>query len=251
MSWASKRKLIYLGSVALIFLILGIWIFVAYFYKAPTCFDGKQNQTELGVDCGGPCNLLCSAQYVPLTVKWSRFFKVTDGVYNVLAYIENPNQNAGANNLDYSFKLYDKNGILLRERFGQTFAPANKIMAVFEPDLQTGNQIPSRVEFSFLSKAVWLKQESMETGLSVSQAVISREDTAPRLSALLTNKIINQINNIEAVAIIYNAEGNTIAFSRTVIDSIASKDSLTINFNWPRPFTETYARTEIILKVLK
>jgi hypothetical protein len=251
MSWASKRRLIYLGSIAFIFIILVVWIFIAYFYKAPTCFDGKQNQTELGVDCGGPCTLLCSAQYVPLTVKWSRFFKVTEGDYNVLAYIENPNLNAVAYNLDYSFKLYDKNGVLLRERFGKTFAPANKIMAVFEPDLQTGNNVPSRVEFSFLSKAVWLKQESMETGLGISQSVISREDTAPRLSALLTNKTINQISNIEAIAIVYNAEGNTVAFSRTVIDSIVGKDSLTINFNWPRPFAEAYARTEIILKVLK
>ena len=251
MTWAQHRKFVYLGTIAIIFIIIAAWIFVAYFYKAPTCFDKKQNQTELGVDCGGPCQLLCPAQYVPLTVLWSRFSKVSDGVYNVLAYIENPNINAGANNLSYTFKLYDSRGILLKERSGKTFAGANKIMAVFEADMQTGNQVPSRVDFTFTSPAVWVKQESKETGLSISQSILSREDTAPRLSASITNKTINTINQIEAIAIAYNELGNTVAFSRTIVDSLAGKETRGISFNWPKPFVETAARTEIILKILK
>jgi hypothetical protein len=251
MSWASRRKLIYIGSIVLVFLLVVVLPTIIKLYKAPTCFDGKQNQTELGIDCGGPCTLLCRGGYAPLNVMWSRFSKVSDGVYNVLAYIENPNINAGANNLNYTFKLYDKNGILLKERSGLTFAPANKYMAVFEADMITGNQIPQRVEFTFSNQAVWLKQESKETGLSISEAVLSREDSAPRLSFLLTNKTINQIKNVEAVGIVYNSSGNTIAFSRTTVDSIEGKESKTINFNWPKPLTDTSARTEIILKVLK
>jgi len=251
MSWAQKRKLIYLGSILIIFLIMVVLPTVLYLYKEPTCFDGKQNQTELGVDCGGPCSLLCPAQYVPLNIIWSRFSKVTDGVYNVLAYIENPNLNAGADNLFYTFKLYDKDGILLKERSGVTFAPANKVMAVFEPELLTGSQVPQRVEFSFSSQAVWNKQASKESGLSITQPVVSREETAPRLSAVITNKTINIIKQIEAVAIIYNDLGNTIAFSRTVVDSLQDKESKNISFNWPKPFSETYARTEIVLRVLK
>ena len=252
MSWARRRKTIYLGTIAIIFIIIAGWIFVAYFNKPPTCFDGKQNQDELGVDCGGSCLLLCSAQYAPLNVLWSRFSKVSDGDYNVLAYIENPNLNAASYNLNYVFKLYDSRGILLKERTGTTFAPPNKVMAVFEAEMQTGNQVPARVEFSFTSNAVWLKQIINETaGLSVSQSVLERTDSAPRLTAVISNKTSSSINNIEAIAIIYNAPGNTIAFSRTIIDSVKGKDSLVVSFNWPKPFTDAYARTEIILKVLK
>jgi len=251
MSWAQKRKLIYLGSIILIFILVVVIPIVYQFYKPPTCFDGKQNQDELGVDCGGVCTLLCPSQYVPLNVLWSRFSKVSDGVYNVLSYIENPNLNAGANNLSYTFKLYDKGGILLSERSGITFAPANKIMAIFEPEMYTGKQVPTRVDFTFTSTAVWTKQASEETGLSISELAVSREDTAPRLSALLTNKNSKEIKKIEAIGIVYNASGNTIAFSRTIIDSIPGKGSQDINFNWPKPFSETYARTEIVFKVLK
>jgi len=256
MTWARRRKLIYLGSIAIIILVVVVIPAILYFYKTPTCFDGKQNQGEVGVDCGGPCTILCPAQYAPLTVLWSRFSKVTDGDYNVLAYIENPNINAAAYNLNYIFKLYSKTGVLLRERTGSTFVTANKIIGVFEADMQTGNQIPARVEFSFTSPAIWVKQVSAETGLAVSQMVVSRADTAPRLSFLLTNKNIKQINNIEAIGIVYNTEGNTIAFSRTIVDTILGQDSQTVNFNWPKPFTlagqvDTYAKTEIILKILK
>lgn len=251
MSWAQKRRLIYSSIILVVFLLAVVLPTILHFYKAPTCFDKKQNQDELGIDCGGSCSLLCSVQYVPLNVLWSRFSKVSPGVYNVLAYIENPNINAGANNLNYVFKLYDKDGALLKERTGQTFAPANKIMAVFEPELLTGNQVPQRLEFSFTSPAVWLKQDSKETGLSISELVISREESAPRLSAVLTNKTINQIKKIEAVGIIYNTDGNTIAFSRTIIDSLLGKETRNIFFNWPAPFSSPATRSEIILKILK
>ena len=251
MSWAQHRKFIYLGSILVIFLLVIVLPIIIHFYKAPTCFDGKQNGSEIGVDCGGSCQLLCSSQYAPLTVLWSRFSKVSDGVYNVLAYIENPNVSAASYNLNYTFKLYDKKGVLLKERTGTTFAPADKVMAVFEPELLTGNLEPFRVEFSFTSEAVWVKQESKEIGLSISQSVVSRADSAPRLSALISNTTTTPIKNIEGVGIVYDADGNTISFSRTIIDAVGGKGSQTINFNWPKPFSTAYARTEIILKVLK
>lgn len=251
MSWATKRRFMYIGGIIIFIIVFIIIPITFYLYKPPTCFDGKQNQAETGVDCGGPCLLLCRAEYAPLSVLWSRFSKVSDGVYNVLAYVENPNLNAGANNLDYVFKLYDKDGIILGERYGRTFAPTNKIMAVFEPDMRTGNLIPHRVEFMFSNRAIWYKQENYENPLSVSQSVISREDTAPRLSTTITNKSINPIKQTEVIGIVYNSEGNTIAFSRTIVDDLAGREVRNINFNWPRPFSEKYAKTEILLKILK
>lgn len=235
----------------LIFLLVAIPIAYIKFYQAPTCFDGKQNQGEAGIDCGGSCTLLCLSQYVPLNVEWSRFYKVNEGIYNVLAYIENPNISAEANNLDYVFKLYDKEGVLLKERFGRTFSPASKILTVFEPDMRTGNLVPQRVEFAFTSPALWLKKESAETNISVTESTLTRLDSTPRLTTKLSNKTVNQIKNIEAVAILYNASGNTIAFSRTVIDALNDRESILVNFNWSKPFTETVAQTEIVLKVLK
>jgi hypothetical protein len=250
MSWAQSRRLVYIGGIIIIFLLVVVLPTILHFNKAPTCFDNKQNQDEQGIDCGGVCNLLCKNQYVPLVVNWSRFSKVSTGVYNVMAYIENPNPNAGINELSYVFRLFDKEGLLLRERYGKTIAPANKVMAVFEPEMYTGNQIPQRVDFVIIQPTTWLKQNSAESALSVTQSVITQEDSAPRLSATLTNKTIYQIKNIEAVGIIYSGD-NAVAFSRTMVETLNDKESVEINFNWPAPFSEKYTNTKIILKVLK
>ncbi len=250
LSWAQKRKSIYIGSALVVFVVLVVIPLIFKFYTPPTCSDGKKNGDELGIDCGGGCSLLCSVQYVPLNVMWQRFSKVNDGVYNVLAYIENPNLNAGANDFSYQFKLYDKDGVLLNERFGRTFAPANKVFAVFEPDLLTGKQTPYRLEFNIVSEPVWLKQTNKESALSITQAVLTREDTAPRLTAQVSNKTIYPIGKIEAVAIIYDTTGNAVAFSRTIIEGLDDKETKEINFNWPKPFGTTVARNEVIVKIL-
>ena len=251
MTWAGKRKLVYLSVIAAIVLAVIVIPSIFYFYKTPTCFDGKQNQTELGIDCGGPCQLLCPVQFAPLNVLWSRFFKVSDGVYNALAYVENPNLTAQANNLNYVFKLYDQKGLLLEERAGQTFSPAGKILTIFEPELFTGNQRPARLEFAFTSPAVWFKVEKLETDLAVTEAALTRLETSPRLEFTLTNKTTKLIKQIEVVGIIYDTDGNTVAFSRTIVDSLTNKEARVVSLNWPLPFTGTPARNEIVFKILK
>jgi hypothetical protein len=251
MTWAQKRKLYYIIGIVIFLLIFVVLPIIILTYKAPTCFDAKQNQDEQGIDCGGVCTLLCESQPASLNVLWYRFSKVNDGIYNVLAYVENPNTDAEATTVNYSFRLYDQAGVLLKERNGQTFVPAGTKVAIFQPEMLTGSLVPNRLDFVFSSSPIWLKQKMVDTGLSSSQIFISQEDTAPRLTFTLTNDTIKQIKDIEAVAIIYNAEGNTIAFSRTIIDAVNGRGSQLVNFNWPRPFSEAYSRSEILLKILK
>ena len=95
MSWASQRKAAYFGGVfALIALAIGVPLFI-YFNRAPSCTDAKQNGGEQGVDCGGSCKKLCTAQTKDLVILWNRAFRVADGAYDVLAMVTNPNLGAG------------------------------------------------------------------------------------------------------------------------------------------------------------
>src|SRR3989338_6228133 len=115
-SWSQRRKSVYF----LIFagFLFGFVILPAYFlfYKPPTCFDGKQNSDEKGVDCGGGCATLCRSQYLDPNIIWTRVIKVKSGLYNVLAYIENPNIDAGADSISYVFRIKDNDGVLIYER---------------------------------------------------------------------------------------------------------------------------------------
>lgn len=232
----------------LLFIALPLFL---HFYKPATCFDNIQNQGEQGIDCGGPCQKMCDAQFADLNVLWAQKTLVQPGIYNVLAKIENPNIEAALNQLNYVFKLYDKDGVLLTERYGSTFITANRNMAIFEGELITRNRVAYRVDFSILSQSGWVKQSSLEAGLSISGEQILNEETKPRVEAMIENKTINAIKNIEGVVIVYDINGNAIAFSRTIIDSIDGRGSQQVVYTWPASFAAKEASLEIILKVLK
>lgn len=249
-SWSQRRKSIYF----LIFagFLFGFIILPAYliFYKPPTCFDGKQNGDEKGIDCGGSCAILCRSQYLDPNIIWTRVIEVKSGLYSALAYIENPNIDAGAESISYVFRIKDNDGVLIYERKGKTFIPPNKFFAVFEDGISTGEKIPTKTTFEFTSNALWENQKNKEAGITVLKKTISRENYLPRVDATLENKTLDPIYNIEAVAIVYGEDGNALGFSRTFIDKIDKEESQSITFTWPQPFDTNVVQIEIIPRVL-
>lgn len=232
--------------------MFGFIIFPAYliFYKPPTCFDGKQNGGEKGIDCGGSCVSLCRSQYLDPNVIWARVIKVKSGVYSTAAYIENPNIDAGADSISYIFKIKDNEGVLIYERKGKTFIPPNKFFAVFEDGISTGEKTPTKVIFEFTSEALWKKKENREAGITVLKKTISREDYSPRVDATLENTTLEPISGIEVVGIVYGEDGNALGFSRTFVDKLNKGESQDIVFTWPEPFTSNVVKIEIIPRVI-
>ena len=183
-------------------------------------------------------------------VRWAQSIQVKPGLYNALAYIENPNIDAGVDSVEYIFKIKDKDGVLIYERKGKTFIPPNRSFAVFEGGILTGEKIPTKVTFEFTSYSVWKKLENKEAGLSIMNEKISNEDESPRLDATLENNTIQPILNIEVVVIAYDESGNALGFSRTFIDKINKGESQNITFTWPNPFGSDIAKIEIIPRVM-
>lgn len=243
--WAIQRKIIYLGIALVLFLILVILPVVYFLYQAPTCFDGKKNGRETGVDCGGECQLLCSFEGIAPIVLWSRAFKVTDGVYSVVAYIQNPNINSETS-ASYVFKLYDANNALIATKENIAFIPKNKILAVFEPNIGTQSKIPARVTFEFTEKLMWQKTSRLPANLVVTQKSISGETDRPRVDAVVENQSAETIGRIETVAIVYDDNQNAIAASRTFIDKMDGNESVNIVFTWLLPFATEKTRPSVV-----
>jgi hypothetical protein len=249
MTWASKRQ------ASIILVLLGLAIIPVFFivYKIssipPTCSDKKQNQGEVGIDCGDPCSLLCRSQVSDLVVSWKRFFLVGGGVYNVVIYAENPNVEAGAKNVGYQIRIYNTEGISIYERHGATTIPAKRSIPIIETGISLGDQIPARIEFKFDDGIIWTKQTSKESPLSASNNSLTRATSSPKLITNIINKDSISYSNIEVVAIMYNEEGNAIGASRTFIDYIDGGQTVPLTFTWPEPFKVIPTRIEIIPKV--
>ncbi len=246
--WASRRKATYIGSfLAIIAALAAVPIYQA-FQVEPTCFDGKQNQGELGVDCGGPCSLLCDFQVGSLQVLWSRSFPVTDRYYNAVAYIENPNLDAGVLEVPYLFQLYDAQNVLVTERRGRTFISNTAITPIFEPRIEVGNRTPVRTFFRFEGSMPWRSLTRLREVTIEDQRVL-RADSEPRLEATIRNATLEDVRNIEVVAVVFNTAGNAIAVSQTAVPLLEQQSTETIFFVWPQPFSEPVGRIDIIPRI--
>lgn len=249
--WVAKRKMLY-GTIGIVVLATAVGLPLYFFlHKTPTCSDRIKNQNEKGVDCGGVCNLLCPTDIVNPIVLWQRAFPVTPGIYNAVAYIQNPNVLTRVDKITYVFRLYDKNNLMIGERTGTTFIPANQTFAVFEAGIRTGERIPVRTSFAFTDTLSW--SQNLDTykkpSLLSENVLISNESVAPRLDAVIRNKSLETVDNLEAVTIIYDIKDNAIAASRTIVQNLLPGTGAPVTFTWPGPFSDPVARKEMILRI--
>ena len=252
MSWAQRRKATYIFAILLVMAIIVSVVLYFSLKKIPSCSDGKQNQGEVGIDCGGPCQILCRAQYNDPVIIWGpRWQKVlSSGLYNFLTYAQNPNIGEGAYNVNYVLKIYDKDNLLLKQVSGVTYIPPNTNFVIFDDNINLFDKIPARTEFRFSGNPVWQKIMSKESDITAISKQLSNENTKPKLLVTMKNNTLNLIQNIEAVAILYDENGNAIAFSKTKIDSIDGDATSDIVFTWPEAFTSKIVRIDIVSKVI-
>lgn len=249
LSWSAKRQLtifgILFGTIALI-----VFLFVRNAVsETPTCFDKKQNGTERGVDCGGSCVLYCKGELLPVAVKYSRTFPVTDSVWSAIAYVENQNYDAAVSRIQYQFRLYDEEQRFIGERTGETYIGLTGPTAIFEGGIQVGSRVPKSVRFTFMSEPYWQRPDSRanEIVLLGEPGVLSNTETRPKLSGTVRNtSSLYTARDVEVVGIVYDVEGNAIAISSTIVSEIVPGEEVPVTFTWPSRFSAEGVKTEIL-----
>lgn len=251
MTWASKRKLQYLGGLfGVIIIIIFIFLYPIIF-KESTCNDGKKNGTEEGIDCGGGCMLVCSNRASDPVILWSRAFRVVSNSYNLVAFIQNQNKSSGVSNISYEFRIYDINNRLIGRRQGSTFIPPNKQFAVFESRFDPGQAQIKSVSFEFTEPFVWVKKESTIDNLPifVDNIVLSDDIKNPSLSARIKNESVYDLPSFDVISILYDENHNAINASKTIKNGIKSNNSLSVFFTWPEPFTGKPVLEDILISI--
>jgi hypothetical protein len=189
---------------------------------------------------------LCSAGIQDLSVSWARSFKVSNGLYSAVGYVQNKNADAAIQKVSYTFKIYDDKGVLIQKREGSTFVYPGERFVLFEPRIHTGYRIPDHTFLEFQKDPVWKKVNKQAPKIIVKDRTLTDVNSSPRLSATLSNPQLTDIKNIQVVAIVYNTKGNAIGSSSTYIDRFPRTSDKTVNFIWPEPFSGKVSRIEII-----
>ncbi len=234
--WAARRRAIIL---LIIFAFISVFMVIPYLiltYEAPSCVDGKRNQDETGVDCGGVCTRLCTGEAIPLAIKWTRVYPVRDGVYDVVAYIENRNFKIGATNIPYELKVYDRNDTVIAERTGALYARPNEHLLLFEGTIRTGDRVPERAEVSIKQDFTWEKTGKKELPLIVKDKSVTDSLGKPKLSATVEHTGVEILRDIDVAAIVYDRNNIPIGVSTSRIERILPGTQEQIYFTWSLPF---------------
>lgn len=153
MSRATKRSLI-IGVYVGLLIAVG-WSVYGAWKPAETCTDGKQNQNEAGIDCGGVCG--ACQPILPaenLEVKEAAFMDGGSNRYDVLARVYNPNDRYGASQFTYTFSVKDESGKVISERTGKSFILPKETKYIVESNLPS-EATAQGVVFTLKSDVQW------------------------------------------------------------------------------------------------
>jgi hypothetical protein len=249
MNWGTQMKSIYIsGVVILLLLVVGVPVYFKYFNPAPSCFDGKQNQDELGVDCSGVCAKLCPFETEDPIISFERLYEASSGNYTAIALVENPKQGVFARSFSYDFKIYDKDNVLLFEIPGKTFAPPGRVFPVFVSQILTGNRKASKVTFAIAGGDAieWERGAWNEPDVRVSNIITKVVNGKSRIEADVANNEVYPISNLQVAAVVYDADGNATEASATVVEDIEPKSKSHIIFAWNKEFDFNIGKIDII-----
>lgn len=242
--WAFWRRLQYGTAFSLFWVAIFAWVYMTYLYVGPTCFDGSQNNDEQGIDCGGSCVRICSFEVVMPTVAWARSFPGNTGLYNAVAYIENKNRLAASPEIRYKILLYDAGG-LITERTGTTILPPDSAYPIFEDRIDTFGRVPTQTFVEIEPADLWVPAPEATEQFTITDRQLSGVDFKPRLNATIANNFIDEAEQIEVIATIFDRDGNALTSSRTFVDKLAGKDQQDIVFTWPGPIAKTLKSCEV------
>lgn len=252
MSTRFAKQFIY-GTFYVVVWVLVIWVGYGLFVKsAPSCFDGKQDQGELGVDCGGPCAMTCTAGLQPVSVLSTNIFQSTPGHETFLAKIAGVNPGLAAQYFTFSFDLRDASGTVLESFPGSSFLYPSEVKyltlvnqpvtasVTANPTATWTLTIPSAdtqwVSGSSFGAIPILTVQNVSTQIGSSTAIASGQ---------LMNGDTATFNSIFIVAVFKDANGNPIGASQTEIDSIAPNQTKNFSVSYPAIAGINPAATEV------
>ncbi|HUX80799.1 MAG TPA: hypothetical protein VMV38_00540 [Candidatus Paceibacterota bacterium] len=248
MDWATRRRIIILLMVSAVVTVLITVVSMVTFYKAPSCSDGIQNQGEAGIDCGGPCAYLCTAQELPPTVLFTKVISNGTGRTDVVASIENTNAAAAAKNVQYTVSVYGPSQEFIQQITGTLDLPPTATVPVFIPGIGFNNQKITNAFLTIDPKNIqWFTaSQTIPPNPVVSNITLGGSAATPRIDAILTNASVSALSNVRAIVLVHNAQNEVIAASSTIVPIIPPQGQATASFTWNTAFSDVPTTIEVV-----
>lgn len=249
LSRGSKRLVIaciYFSSIVL----LAVAAYYAFFKAPETCFDGKQNQNEQAIDCGGVCQAVCKEDVtgIDLEIKEIVFVPGGNGQYDILGKIYNPNDEIGAVSFTYTAELRDGSGKVLATRSGTGYILPQENKYILELGFaSSATPVTASLRISDIE---WARFSGYQEKPSINiyqkrYGQISSGAGFGEAYGLLSNESPYDFRSIIVRVILRDASGKPLAFNATEMRTVRSHEERDFRLVWPSAFPGTVEKVEM------
>ncbi len=216
--------------------IIGIVVGLGYLFLRPseTCFDGIQNQTETGIDCGDVCGIDCELKYIqPLIITRPLIYK-SDSLVSFIAQIKNPNLHYGSDRFEYKINFYDAQNNLLDSLDRTSFIYAGEAKNIIEAAVKVsgfvyrGEAVVDPATISWKPSSDW--QAPILDTIGIKSVL---KDNGVAVSGSVKNPSNFLIPKIIISAIFKDGWGTPLAISKTSMDNLQPFQERTFQISSP------------------
>ncbi|EKE16092.1 MAG: hypothetical protein ACD_11C00031G0004 [uncultured bacterium] len=248
----NKKRIIIISIYVIIFSLI-IFSLYKIIIPKPTCSDGKQNQNEKGIDCGGSCVPCNDIQIVnDLEIKEKEFVYGGNNTYDILIKINNPNNNVGSSAFLYEAVLKNETGNVLIAKNGENFIlPAEtKYILISGLSVKEG-EVPKTVDFN-ISNIKWEKfSEYQKPRLEIYNKRYSEisDGTGVEAYGILKNQSQFDFNSIKIDVVLRDESNKLVALNSTQINTIRSGEERDFKLTWPYKMSSEIKNMEVEAQV--
>lgn len=230
------KKIAYGLFYLIIFSGIVFAVYKSKFEPVETCFDGAQNQTEEGVDCGGTCIACRILQLKNPEIKGEvKIFSVSSGKTILLAETINPNADYGISQFNYYFKIYGEGDILLETLNGEDslFPGEKKYLYSAETKSERGKIQKVVLEFE---RAKWRTAYDYVKPESPVVQNLATEVSAGlmKVNGMIRNVGPLEIKKLNLIAVLYDKFGIEIFAAQTFISDLPGFSEKSFEVNFPK-----------------
>lgn len=217
MNWRFKKRFTTILVIILIILLFNLYRYIKT-RPAPSCFDGIQNQGELGVDCGGPCPPCRLFELKEIKVVEIKKFVIRN-VLDVLVVLLNQNPDYGLNRLKVKLMVKKDDIVLWQAEKIIYINPGQKKYIFFENLPLSYEKFDFEVELE--KNFSWQKPLILPSRIDFEFSNVSLKDEEKFiiLEGEAFNKRNLNLNNINLIGFLQDEYGSIESFSYTSLGS--------------------------------
>ncbi len=204
----------------------------------PSCSDNVKNQNEEGVDCGGVCPP-CKND-LKNDIIWGSvdIIEIGRNQYSLLAYVNNPNTEVGADSFKYSFSLYGKDKKMFRKIEGYGFIYPSEEKYIIENVSNVDKKI-DKVKFEmydFNLKRFGYIYGSSKPSVSFSDSRLEfkkeRGNVNAEFSGIVSNNSNNDFDRVDIVITARDESGKILLAQSVDIGPLMHNDTRFLKIVW-------------------